>query len=114
MARKKRTSKSVKGAASDLDLDGLKSELEQLRSDLGSLFEAVLDAGEGKADDVQSSVREELSERLETLRDSIAEIRERGEQAVETAQSTIEERPLLSVVVAFGIGLLAGKFIGRG
>lgn len=114
MAKKKRTSKSVKGAAREIDLDGLKSEIEQLRSDLGSLFEAVLDAGGEKAEEAESTVREELTERLEQLRDSIAQAKERGEQAVESAQHTIEERPLISVLVAFGVGLLAGKFIGRG
>lgn len=113
MAKNERTSKSVKRAAKDIDLDGLKSEIEQLRSDLGSLFEAVLNAGEDKAEDATSSMREELHERWEALRDSIEHAKERGEQAVETAQHTIEERPLISVMVAFGVGLLTGKLIGR-
>ncbi len=114
MAKKKRASKSVKRAAKDVDLDGLKSEIEQLRSDLGSLFEAVLKEGKEKADDADTTLREELQERLDALRDSIAHAKERGEHAVETAQQTIEERPIISVLVAFGIGVLTAKLISRG
>lgn len=113
MAKKKRASKTVKRAAKDVDLDGLKSEIEQLRSDLGSLVEAVLEGGKDKAESADATLREELQERLESLRDSLAQARERGEEAVETAQHTIEERPFVSVLVAFGVGMVAAKLFSR-
>ena len=44
----------------------------------------------------------------EKLRQGLEQTREQGKRAVETVGYQIEERPLISLLVAFGAGLLVG------
>jgi ElaB/YqjD/DUF883 family membrane-anchored ribosome-binding protein len=43
----------------------------------------------------------------------LSEAREYGEKVGKQLQTTIEEKPLASVLVAFGVGFLMGKLMDR-
>jgi ElaB/YqjD/DUF883 family membrane-anchored ribosome-binding protein len=45
--------------------------------------------------------------------DATNEASRRGREGVAAVEHQIEERPLLSMLVAFGIGVLIGKLINR-
>jgi ElaB/YqjD/DUF883 family membrane-anchored ribosome-binding protein len=59
-------------------------------------------------------VRDAAQERLEQVRDSATEYYKQGRDKVHGAESTFEqyvrERPVKSVLIAAGIGLLFGRF----
>lgn len=84
------------------DINQLKNDLAALRNDLAALSKTLKDEATTRA------------------RRGYERAREAGEEAVEYARSgaravehQIEERPLLSVLSAFGVGLLVGKLMDR-
>jgi ElaB/YqjD/DUF883 family membrane-anchored ribosome-binding protein len=84
------------------DIDQLKKDLAGLRADLGTLMAGVKELG------------------LEQGRSAYERVRESGERARSQAQATqenvehyIEERPLTSVLVAFGTGFVIGMLLGH-
>lgn len=97
--------------ASDIrtDLDRLKTELGKLRQDFGGLAEAALDLGKDSA----GSAKEKLEAGVAELKKAAAAAKAKGGEAVEVAQDYVKERPLTSVLVAFGAGLLIAKLLDR-
>jgi ElaB/YqjD/DUF883 family membrane-anchored ribosome-binding protein len=83
--------------------EDLQDELAQLRDDMSALMKTVSRV----ADNGQ--------------REGIAKIKQAGtaatgqaRQGIDTAEKTITQNPLISVLVAFGTGLLIGKLVKRG
>lgn len=90
----------------------LKQDLGRLRTDFADIANSMLEAGRAEAGDARERVESELKDRLDQMRSAADRAADRGRQAKHSVEHTIEERPLMSVVVAFGVGLLAGKIFG--
>lgn len=90
----------------DAELDQLKKDIEALRNDLSGLSGSV----SGTLGEELSRLAEQVRTRAGSARDAAGE---RVRQGLDTATTTIEERPLASMAVAFGVGLLIGKLIDR-
>ncbi|MCB9849880.1 MAG: hypothetical protein H6817_04170 [Phycisphaerales bacterium] len=77
------------------DLNALKKDLANLRSDFAGIAGGIGHRAKDRAvelgDSVQSAVKSSLSE----------------------AESRVQERPLTSVLVAFGAGVLVAKLLGK-
>lgn len=85
------------------ELDNLKSELSNIREDLSNLMAALKEEAGSQA----SRVSEKMKAGYEASRDA-------GQKAYEKARQTVEDKPLVSVLAAFGIGFLMGKLLLRG
>lgn len=83
------------GQVTETDLQSLKQDLAALRKDLISL-------GHNTA----SSVRREAHELK-------GRAQKGWEDSIESIESKIIERPITTVLVALGVGLLAGKLFSR-
>ncbi len=92
MADDPRTAQTSKLEA---DIRSVPEDLDKLRADLRSDFDAV---------------RKDVSE---LARDATSMAVERGRHALEAVEQRVEERPLPSTAVAFGIGFLAGFLLSR-
>lgn len=75
------------------ELETLRKDLASLRGDIGSLSKAVKAAGEQKGEAAYRRVREQ------------------GESAVEKVGHTIDQKPVTSVLTAFGTGVLVGVML---
>jgi ElaB/YqjD/DUF883 family membrane-anchored ribosome-binding protein len=95
------------------ELDSLKSDVAKLRSDLAGLAEALIKAGKHEAGAAKDRLEEEVGKRLDSLREKAGNARDAGANALESIGSHIEERPFVSMLVAFAIGLVFGKFADR-
>lgn len=84
------------------ELEALKKDLASLRGDIGGLSQAVKSAGEQKGEAAYRSVREKGDELLK-----------QGEDAVEKVGHKIDEKPMTSVLTAFGTGLLVGLLLNQ-
>jgi len=84
------------------ELETLKKDLTSLRGDIGSLSQAVKTAGEQKGEAAYQRVREKGEE-----------LRKQGEHAVEAVGNKIDEKPMTSVLTAFGTGLLVGLLLNQ-
>jgi len=84
------------------EFDALKEDLAKLRADVSSLTAALRDA---TSDTVQ--------ERIDALRGRISDLtgdaKVEGQRRLDELSGQIEEKPLTSVLIAFGVGLLIGR-----
>ena len=76
------------------EMDALRSDMAKIQKDLHALTDTLVDLGKGRARDVKHQVESQF---------------ESGLDAVETY---IEEKPMTTVLIAFGIGLLVAKLFG--
>jgi len=108
----------------DEDIEILKSDVRRLREDVVGIVhsaksrskDTVMETGDrirgmmtdlgGKAADFGSKAKEQVLDKTEALKD-------RGYEAVENWRGSIEHRPVTSLLIAFGAGLLFALFITR-
>lgn len=88
--------------AVDDEVTKLKKDMDQLRTDIGGLTEALKSMGAEKG-----------REAVARAKQSGASMREEAEALRARANSEIEERPLTSVLMSFGIGFLIGMLLDR-
>ena len=79
------------------DIESLRVEIAQLRSDLSAMGRTIKD----RASDVGSTAYERVKE-------STGKAKDQAQRAAASVSHQIEERPLISVLVSFVIGLLLG------
>lgn len=84
------------------DIDALKAELDKLRGDLVTATRTVKELGGTLSDQAAGRVRETAERTRAQVRKSAADV---GHE--------IEERPLVSIIGAFLVGLLLGMVFAR-
>ena len=80
----------------------LEADLAALREDLKSLASTVSDIGKSKSEEIKTQ-----------MGDSVDKAVEKGRDAADTVQEAVKQRPVTSVLLAFGIGVLIGHVLDR-
>ncbi len=92
------------------EIDKIKSDLQQLRDDLGKLLGHIGSYGKGKLGGTREKVgaaMEDLQGRAyDRFQGTSQEVTERGRQALDASREAVEHRPLTYVVVAFVAGMV--------
>ena len=88
------------------EFDTLKDDLAKLRADVASLSATLRDV---TSDTVHEQV-DAIRGRINSLTDSA---KVEGQQRLDELTERIEERPLTSVLIAFGVGILLGRLFDR-
>ncbi|HET8551147.1 MAG TPA: hypothetical protein VFM97_01565 [Gammaproteobacteria bacterium] len=84
------------------DINAIKGDVESLRSELKSLTDTIKREAEHQARAGYEKVRE-YGEKA----------RHQAKQGAAMVEDQIEERPLISVLTAFGVGFVIGKLLDR-
>lgn len=84
------------------DVETLRTEMQQLRSDFSAMTKTLKEMANGVGNEAYSRLRE-----------NAGKARERAGEAADTVTHSIEERPFTSVLVSFAIGLVLGLLVGR-
>ena len=99
------------------EFDALKAGLDTLRNDISSRVNSF---GDAATDEVRTRGRRaraavgRVTDRAgEVWDDATNEASRRGREGVAALKQQIEERPFISVLVAFGIGVMIGRLINR-
>jgi|KBSSwiStaDraftv2_1062776.scaffolds.fasta_scaffold928704_3 ElaB/YqjD/DUF883 family membrane-anchored ribosome-binding protein len=102
-------------ASADLrrDIDALKDDISTLKVDLVAAMRDMVDAGKSEAGDAKERLESAVRDRLDKLGDTAKEAAARGRRAVESAERYVEDNPLQSLAVAFGVGVLLGAVLRR-
>lgn len=110
------------------DYDRVKNDLKTLQDDLAKLTRAVTEGQKAKVSNLRDEIRRESEEAYDDLRKrgdkAYSQAREAGERAygqardaggkaIQGAEHKIEERPFLTVLIAFVAGLLVSKLFDR-
>ncbi|NJO37834.1 MAG: DUF883 family protein [Rhizobiales bacterium] len=106
-----RQSATADGASDDLGK--LKGDIEKLRADLSALTRTMKSVGNSAVADVQSMGMEKLEELRSDLERATGHVRRQGEASVAEIEKAVQERPLMSLLAAFGAGMLLARLIGR-
>ncbi len=91
------------------NLDTLQESFGKLKEDVVTLVQDATGVGRegaGVIKDRAVSAFEDVSHKIEQLRD-------RGSQAVENVESRIESNPLMATGIAFGAGFIIAKLLDR-
>jgi ElaB/YqjD/DUF883 family membrane-anchored ribosome-binding protein len=90
----------------EVDFDAIVGDLAALKSDFGALMSkmrsSTLDGAENALD--------QLGERAGRIYDRVAE---QGERSVKAVGRQVEERPVISFLIALGIGFIASRLLIR-
>jgi ElaB/YqjD/DUF883 family membrane-anchored ribosome-binding protein len=95
------------------DLDAVKEDLAKLRSDIAELTQRLIDTGRSEVSTARNRVRSEARNLGREFRATLDEHGEQGLKTVESIEQLLTDRPLVSLLAAFGLGLLVGKFLQR-
>lgn len=95
------------------DLDAVKEDLAKLRSDIAELTQRLIDTGGSEVSTARNRVRSEARNLGREFRATLDETGEQGLKTVESIEQLLTDRPLVSLLAAFGLGLLVGKFLQR-
>ncbi len=91
------------------DMEQLKADLAQMREDMNTLVQTMMEAGKQKAGSVRDKAQAGIDHKLEQLQEAYDSASRSGEQAARRAVDSIEGHPLTSLAVAFGLGMILGK-----
>jgi ElaB/YqjD/DUF883 family membrane-anchored ribosome-binding protein len=95
---------------SDASID---DQLAQLRDDLKVLTNSVTQLASDRASEAGEQIRDRVRDGADRVRDGAERARAQGQQAAERTVATVEENPVTSMLVAFGVGLAVGMWSRR-
>ena len=100
--------KAEKAVERDLrsDLEAIKLDIDLLRKDLAT----VLDRIKGTASSRAEAEVQALQRRISKIAD---EVQTSGREGLRKVEEQIEERPLVSLAMAFAVGLVLGRLFDR-
>ncbi|HEX5078032.1 MAG TPA: hypothetical protein VFV80_02700 [Geminicoccaceae bacterium] len=88
------------------DVDAIKTDLDALRKDLANVLETIKGTAKNRAE----SELDALQKRLNQI---ASDVQASGRDSLRAVESQIGERPLVSIAVAFAVGLMLGKLLDR-
>ena len=91
------------------DYDTLQQEISDLRRDFSTLLESLRGRGDGVARDAEATIRD-LASQAQRVYDDLS----RGSRdSLHAVGRTIEERPLVSILIAFVLGFIGSRLLDR-
>lgn len=90
----------------DKDIENLKDNMAKLREDLTQISQTLLEKGKSETEVAKDRLIEELKYELDVAK-------AKGKKTVESVESQIQEKPFMSLLIAFIVGLVLGKLFDR-
>ncbi|MCX5772074.1 MAG: hypothetical protein NTZ09_17625 [Candidatus Hydrogenedentes bacterium] len=116
MDEEKKGAAGTMATVSEVTMQDIKRDLDELRGDLKQMVAGGFKAREKLADAksrLWKSAHNLESCTEEQFKDAYDAIRRQGTRAVELGRENIEKRPLIILLSTLGIGLVLGRFLLR-
>ena len=88
------------------DVDAIKADLDALRKDLASVLATIKDGAKNRAESEIDALQKRLNE-------IAGDVQTTGRDGLRAVESQIEEKPLISVAIAFMVGMILGRVFDR-
>jgi ElaB/YqjD/DUF883 family membrane-anchored ribosome-binding protein len=88
------------------DVDAIKNDLDALRKDLASVLETIKGSAKNRAE----SEIEALQKRLNQI---AGDVQTTGRESLLAVEGQIGDKPLVSVAIAFAVGMVLGRLFDR-
>ena len=95
------------------DIDVLKKDIDELKAALKGLTGDLKGLAETRSDSAAKKAGEKLGEIREDVAGAAQKIAYQGRQSAEAVADAVKDRPLQSLIVAFGVGLLLSRLLDR-
>jgi ElaB/YqjD/DUF883 family membrane-anchored ribosome-binding protein len=95
------------------DLGDLRADIEKLRGDLSALAKHMKEFSGSAVAEAQRAGSDQIDVLRTELERTAQQLKRQGEASVAEVEKTIQDRPLLSLAAAFGIGMLVTRLLER-
>src|ERR1700723_3050046 len=101
-----------------IDIDFLKQEFNRFRADLAGVKDKIGDNASEALDQISAYLNgSALSSRIATLENELeyltGKLKGSGKDAVSRLEKEVGQRPITSIAIAFGVGVLVSQFFRR-
>lgn len=93
-------------------LDDLKDDVAEMKAVFKQMMADLKGTVGAKVDGRMNRLRDHFDKGIDWVRDAWEAAQSRGQKAVEDVGNRIEEKPIPSVLIALGVGLLVGRLLG--
>lgn len=97
----------------DTDTDELARQFRQIQSDFAALAETLKSIGFERIGDLSEAFNDAVGQASETVHESTADARQRGENLAADVKDAITRSPFRAILVAFGVGYLFARLTRR-
>jgi len=94
----------------EVDFDAIVKNIAALRQDFADLMSQMKSGALKGANDTAENVLSQLGDRASHLYDNVTA---QGERSVKAVSRQVEERPVMSLLIAFGVGFIASRLLSR-
>ncbi len=91
------------------DLKALKADIGALKEDLTQLFSSVKETAENKAQQAVQNVKDGGEQVGKQVIDAVSQYKDKGGELAGQLEHQVRERPLVSVLLAFGLGMMFSR-----
>ncbi len=107
--------KTKPDADTPANFDSIVDDLAALRRDIAALTSQMTSGAHKGANGAAASVLDRLGGQANHLYDSVVydSVAGRGDRATKAVARQIEEQPLMSLLIAFGVGIAASRLLSR-
>lgn len=95
------------------EFDTLKSDISKLSSDLVNLRDAIRSLAGQDAQEPLARMRAVLEQANEGVEATASALGARSRQGIASVEQQMRERPLASILIGLGVGLIIGKLVSR-
>jgi ElaB/YqjD/DUF883 family membrane-anchored ribosome-binding protein len=88
------------------DVDAIKTDLDALRKDLSSVLQTISSSAKNRAETELDALQKRMSQ-------IAGDVQATGRDGLRAVEGQIGDKPLVSVAVAFAVGLMIGKLFDR-
>ena len=96
--------------AEPASFDTIVDDLGTLKRDLGRLMDQMKNGAVDGASEAAQNLLNQLNERASDIYDNLSD---QGERSVQAISRQVEERPITSLLVAFGAGMIVSRLLSR-
>jgi ElaB/YqjD/DUF883 family membrane-anchored ribosome-binding protein len=87
--------------------------MNKLRADLAEVAQALVEAGRAEAGEAKVRLQKMAQQRLDDVRRALDGAKQRSQDVADVLKEYAEEKPLTSLVIAFGAGMLLAALMRR-
>jgi len=98
---------------SGADFDNLKQSFSQLRSDINQLLHSAAGAGRSGAHAVADQVKDRAARAKDEASRHITDLSTKAKRAAGAIEDRINDRPVTSTIVGFGLGYIVARMMMR-
>jgi ElaB/YqjD/DUF883 family membrane-anchored ribosome-binding protein len=100
-------------SATTPDLEKILNDFASLKRDFADLIDHVKSGATNGAGDAGDAVRSSVVRLGEQTRSAYDALAAQGELSAKAIGRQVEERPIVSLLIAFGVGLVASRLLSR-